>query len=148
MPNFRKQGSALGVLGLLLVNKFSLKQTTLSKISFSGLVRCSNGFSRRLEMGSKTAFRLKEPKAGGRREGWGWLRLVEAALHVCGLQFLPSPAIRFPGSTVRCQEFAPPASVPAYTYFQNLMIQAAHFSYPEAFALAGKEGGQTLDTAL
>jgi hypothetical protein len=32
---------------------------------------------------------------------------------------------------------APPASVPAYTYFQNLVIQAAHFSYPEAFALPG-----------
>jgi hypothetical protein len=31
----------------------------------------------------------------------------------------------------------PLASVPAYTYFQNLVIQAAHFSYPEAFALAG-----------
>jgi hypothetical protein len=39
-------------------------------------------------------------------------------------------------TTVRCQEFAPPASVPAYTYFQNLVIQTAPFPYPEAFALA------------
>jgi hypothetical protein len=28
--------------------------------------------------------------------------------------------------------------MPVYTYFQNLMIQAVHFSYPEAFALARK----------
>jgi hypothetical protein len=45
------------------------------------------------------------------------------------------------------KSLAPPASVPEYTYFQNFVIQAAHFSYPEAFALA--EGGvQTLDTPL
>jgi hypothetical protein len=50
--------------------------------------------------------------------------------------------------TVRCQSLPPTlASVPEYTYFQNLVIQAAHFSYPEAFALAGR-GVQTLDTAL
>jgi hypothetical protein len=42
---------------------------------------------------------------------------------------------------------SPPASVPEYTYFQNLVIQAAHFSYPEAFALAG-EGVQTFCTPL
>jgi hypothetical protein len=44
---------------------------------------------------------------------------------------------------VRCKKSAPPppANVPAYTYFQNLVIQAVHFSYPEAFALAGGKGG-------
>jgi hypothetical protein len=44
----------------------------------------------------------------------------------------------------------PPASVPAYTYFQNLVIQAAHFSYPKAFALqrGGGRGGCKLFAPL
>jgi hypothetical protein len=43
--------------------------------------------------------------------------------------------------TMTCQEFCAPC-LPAYTYFQNFVIQAACFSDPEAFAVP--EGGELL----
>jgi hypothetical protein len=77
-----------------------------------------------------------------------WCReLTLAVVHFHSRRII-HPTVCGPYSGVQKVCTPSPASVPTYTYFQNLVIQAAHFSYPEAFALAGEGTNPTYKSNL